>query len=167
MGTTNLRFALEKRYSRLTGQLEEVQASIGRINREVAKLPELDASILKLEQLIESARVLLEDVDPSWTPQETPALKPWTHHIPVPFGSCGRRGMAVLRNSDRPMKARDVALEVLREVGCEQPDREVLRRTQTAIEASFRKFRGRTVEASGKYPMQWRTIMQADHEFDI
>ena len=43
------------------------------------------------------------------------------------------------------MTVRQVAKAVLREVGCEEPDKETLRRVQNAVEASFRKFRGRTV----------------------
>jgi hypothetical protein len=157
---------LEKRYSALTGQLQDVRATIARIKREAERLPELEGKIPALEALIEGAKILLEDVDPTWTPDQSPAIKPWMHHLPVPFGTCGRRGMAVLRDSHRPMTSREAAIEVLRRLNITKPDREVLRRTQGAIEASFRKFRDRTVEASGKYPMQWRTIHQRDHDFD-
>lgn len=166
MGQTNLRHSLNKRYSALTGQLEDVRANIERINREVAKLPELEARIPHLERLIESARMLLEDADPEWEDAEAPPLKPWTHHIPVPFGQCGRRGMAILRKSEDPMTVRQVAKAVLRDVGCEEPDKETLRRVQNAVEASFRKFRGRTVESSGKYPAQWRAINKPEITFD-
>ena len=150
MGITNLRLALEKRYSALAGRLDETHASILRIRREVDKLDELEASIPKLKALVASAEMLLRDAYPDWQPEQTPPLKPWTHNIPVPFGSCGRRGMAVLRNADRGMTARQVATEVLREVGCDEPDRETLRRTQTAVEASFRKFKGKTIQHVGK-----------------
>lgn len=167
MGMTNLRLALEKRYSSLAGRLEDAHATIDRIRREVEKLDEIEASIPQLEALVASAEMLLRDADPNWQPEQTPALKPWTHNIPVPFGSCGRRGMAVLLNAgEKGLTAREVALEVLRGVGCDDPDRETLRRTQTAVEASFRKFKGRTVEASGKYPMQWRSIARPEVAFD-
>jgi hypothetical protein len=167
MGITNLRRSLEKRYSALTGELEDVRASIERIKREIEKLPELEDRIPHLEQLIGSARLLLEDIAPDWSPEQTPALKPWSHAIPIPFGSCGRRGMAVLQSANRGMTVRQVALAVLGEVGCDEPDRETLRRTQTAIEASFRKFRGRTVLSSGKYPAQWRSIANSEIQFDL
>ena len=64
------------------------------------------------------------------------------------------------------MTVRDVAKAVLRDVGQEEPDRETLRRVQNAIEASFRKFRGRTVESSGQYPAQWRAINKPEITFD-
>jgi hypothetical protein len=64
------------------------------------------------------------------------------------------------------MTVREVAKTVLRDVGCEAPDAETLRRVQNAVEASFRKFRGRTVESSGKYPAQWRAINKPDVTFD-
>lgn len=166
MGISNLRHALEKRYSALTGELEDVHASIERIKREVANLSELEKRIPDLERLIESARMLLQDSDPNWSPTQTPPIKPWTHHIPVPFGQCGRRGMAVLRTSAKAMTVREVAKLVLRDVGCEEPDRDTLKRVQSAVEASFRKFKGRTVESSGKYPMQWRSIARPEVVFD-
>lgn len=167
MGHSNLRHSLEKRYSALTGQLREAHQNIARIQREVEKLPELEASIPKLEALITSAAMLLEDADPEWRREQTPAIKPWTHLLPVPFGSCGRRGMAVLRQADKPMTSRQVALEVLRQSGTEDPDKPTIQRTLNAIEASFRKFRGRTVESSGKYPAQWRSITMSDMTFDV
>lgn len=167
MGHSNLRASLEKRYSALTGQLREAHENIARIQREIERLPEIEASIPKLEALIASAAMLLEDADPSWRREQTPAIKPWTHGIPVPFGSCGRRGMEVLRQADKPMTARQIAFEVLRQSGVDEPDKPTIQRTLNAIEASMRKFRGRTVESSGKYPAQWRSIAKPDLAFDV
>ncbi|MGE4430596.1 MAG: hypothetical protein AB7E05_07625 [Sphingobium sp.] len=166
MGVTNFRHSLEKRYSALTGQLCEVHANIARIKREVETLAELEAKIPKLEALIESAAMLLEDADPTWRRDHTPAIKPFTHYLPVPFGSCGRRGMEVLRQANAPMTTRQIALEVLRQCGGEDSDPKIIQRTVNAIEASLRKHRGRTVESSGKYPAQWKSIIKADISFD-
>lgn len=166
MGISNLRHSLEKRYSALTGELEDVHVSIARIKREVHALDELEKRIPELERLIECARMLLQDNDPNWFPAQTPPIKPWTHHIPVPFGQCGRRGLAVLRASHKAMTVREVAKLVLRDVGCEEPDRDTQKRVQSSIESSFRKFKGRTVESSGKYPMQWRSIARPEIAFD-
>ena len=80
MGHSNLRASLEKRYSALTGQLREAHENIARIKREVEKLPEIEAGIPKLEALIESAAMLLEDADPSWRRDQTPAIKPMDAH---------------------------------------------------------------------------------------
>jgi hypothetical protein len=167
MGYSNLRASLEKRYSALTGQLREAHENIARNKREVEKLPEIEASIPKLEALIESAAMLLEDADPSWRRDQTPAIKPWTHTLPVPFGSCGRRGMEVLRQDGEPMTCRQIALGVLRQGGVDEPEGKVVQRTLNAIEASLRKHRGRTVESSGKYPAQWRSIANPTIGFDI
>ncbi len=166
MGITNLREPLRKRYSALTGELDDVRLTIERIKRETAKLQGLEDRIPELERQIETTRIILHDVDPDWDPDGERAIKPWTHNIPVPFGQCGRRAMAVLRSASLPMTARQVALQVLLEVGCEQPELQTLRRTQCAIESSFRKFKGRTVESSGKYPAQWRAINKPQVTFD-
>lgn len=166
MGHSNLRHSLSKRYSALTGQLREVQSNIARIKREAEKLPELEAETRRLETLIASAAMVLQDADPNWRAEDAPPIKPFVHMIPVPFGSCGRRALAVLRNADKPMTAREVALEVLRQAGSEDAEPKMIRRTVNAVEASLRHHRGRTVESSGKYPAQWRTIAKQDLEFD-
>ena len=165
MGITNLREPLRKRYSALTGQLLDARLSIERIRREAAMLEEIESRVPDLERQIETTRALLHDVDPEWNPDDERPIKPWTHTIPVPFGQCGRRGMAVLRAAVEPMTVRQVAKQVLREVGVEDADRATMQRVQSAIEASFRKFAGRSTESSGKYPAQWRAITKPDMPF--
>lgn len=167
MGISNFKHSLEKRYSVLTGELKSTHANIERIKREVAQLGELEARIPKLEALIASAEMLLNDAHPDWSPEEAPPIQPWSHQIPVPFGTCGRRGMEILRQAERPMTCREIALEVLRGVGCENADSKMVQRTLNAVEASLRKHKGRSVESSGKYPAQWRSIANADIEFDL
>jgi hypothetical protein len=106
MGTTNLQHALKRRYAALTGELEQVRVNIDRIRREQAKLSALEARIPKLEALIESAAMLLKDASKDWKPEQTPPVRPFTHTLPVPFGSCGRRPMDVLRQATRPAGGR-------------------------------------------------------------
>lgn len=167
MGISNFKKSLEQRYSALTGELQALHASITRIRRETEKLPVLEARIPELENLISGAGLLLRDAHPDWSPEQAPPVQPWTHTLPVPFGSCGRRGMNILRNASRPMTAREIAMQVLREVGCETPDQKMAQRTVNAVEASLRHHRGKTVESSGKYPAQWRSIVNDNIEFDV
>lgn len=167
MGITNLQHSLEKLYSALTGELDGVRANIARINREMEKLPELEGSLPELAASIASTAMLLKRSNPNWNPEQTPPIQPWSHQLTVPFGTCGRRGMEVLRLANKPMTTREIALQVLRESGEESPDAKLIQRTLNAIEASLRKHKGRTVESSGKYPAQWRTVAKPDIEFDI
>lgn len=166
MGHTNFRLSLEKRYAGFAGELRETHENIERIKREILKLPELEADIARLEGLIESAVHLLQDGDPNWQRDQVQAVKPFTHKIPVPFGSCGRRGMNILRDAHKPMTAREIAIEVLRQQGVEDADRDTVHRTRNAVEATLRKNVGRGVETSGKYPMQWRSVINPTINFD-
>jgi hypothetical protein len=86
--------------------------------------------------------MLLKDTSKDWEPEQTPPVRPFTHTLPVPFGSCGRRAMNVLRQATRPLTVRQIAIEVLRQIGSDEPDRKVLQRTQNAIDAFLRKHRG-------------------------
>ncbi|MBD2840774.1 hypothetical protein [Erythrobacter rubeus] len=166
MGQTNLRKSLQKRYAGLTGELEDVHFQIERIKREQDRLPTLEARIPDLESLIEATDLLLRDNDPDWDPSVVEPTKPWSFKNPIPFGQCGRRAMALLRETERPMTCRQITLELLRQAGETEPDIEAVRRVQTAVESSLRKFRGRTVESSGKYPAQWRAINKPEINFD-
>lgn len=123
MGITNLRHSLEKRYSGLTGELQDVYDKIERIKREADQLSALQERVPELERQIANARNVLQDVHPDWDPAATPAIKPWTHHIPVPFGQCGRRGLKTLREANRPMTVRQVANAVLVECNAPEPSR--------------------------------------------
>lgn len=100
MGMTNFRASLRKRYSALTGERDDLHLRIERVKQDIVRLDEMEARIPELEKLIEAAAMLLKDNDPEWDAEETPALKPWTHHIPVPFGQCGRRGLRIARMSE-------------------------------------------------------------------
>lgn len=166
MGRSNLRASLRKRYAHLTGKRDDLVIKIERTKRDQEQLPKMEAELPKLDGLVAAAQALLRDNDPDWDPSHTPAIRPWTHHIPVPFGQCGRRAMKVLREATRPMTVRQVAREVLGECGVEEPERDVLRRVQNAIEASFRHHRGRTTESSGRYPAQWRAINRPELLYD-
>lgn len=167
MGKSNLRASLTKRYGALSGRLNEIRSNILRIEREAATLSELKAEAQRLEALAESAALLLEDVDPSFKRNDVKAVKPWTHGLPVPFGTCGRRGLAVLREADGAMTVREIAREVLRRVGVEDAEPVVMQRTVNAIEACLRKHRGRGVESSGKYPAQWRASHKPELPFAV
>ncbi|MGB3472267.1 MAG: hypothetical protein WBA51_15745 [Erythrobacter sp.] len=126
----------------------------------------MEKELPQLEALIDAAAILIEDNDPDWDSSQTQGVRPWTHCIPIPFGQCGRRAMKVLREAQRPMTVRQVATEVLSECGKDHPEADVLRRVQNAIENSFRNYRGRYVQSSGKYPAQWRAINKPEITFD-
>ncbi|MEZ5655294.1 MAG: hypothetical protein R3E04_05315 [Sphingobium sp.] len=166
MGLTNYQHALRKKYSALTGELEEVRAQIECIHREQVKLPALEARIPKLEALIASAAMLLKDASCEWGPEQSPPVRPWTHTISIPFGPCGRRAMNILRQVDKSMTVREIALEVLKQAGVAKPDRKIIQRTQNAVDSSLRAHRGRGVESSSKCPAQWRSMAKPGIEFD-
>lgn len=165
MGMTNYQHALRKKYSALTGERDLLLERIERIRSEQALLPELEARAAKLETLAQSAGMLLQE-EGDWSEADSPPVKPWTHSLPIPFGTCGRRALEVLRNADKAMTVREITLEVLRQVGMIEPDRETIQRAQNAVDSSLRNHRGRGVESSGKYPAQWRSVAKPEIVFE-
>jgi hypothetical protein len=166
MGLTNLQHSLRRKYSTLTGELADVRLQLERIEREKAKLPDLEAQIPILEALIASAAMLLKDGCPEWEPEQSPPIKPFAHNIPIPYGSCGRRALEIVRQADKPMTVQQIALEVLRQAGVDHPDPKVMQQTHSAVHAALKQRKGRWVESSGRYPAQWRSLAKPDVEFD-
>lgn len=166
MGSTNLQHSLKKKFSVLTGELVEVRARIKLLHREREKLTDLETRALTLESLIEAATALLKDIAPDWTPEQTAPVRPRAHTLPIPYGSCGRRAMDVLRRAGGTMTVRQIAIEIIREAGIDVPEPKVLQRMQNAIDASLRAHRGKGVEASDTYPAQWRTMAKTEIAFD-
>lgn len=165
MGMTNYKAALRKKYSALTGERDLLCERIERIRQDHASLPELEARAAKLAALAESAAMLLQE-EGDWSKADSPAVRPWTHSLPIPFGTCGRRALEVLRTAERAMTVREVTLEVLRQAGAADPDRATLQKAQNAVDASLRNHRGRGVESSDRYPAQWRVSGRVGVEFD-
>lgn len=166
MGITNFQYALQKKFAVLSGEREALLEQIDRIKRDQARLPEMEARAAELGPLIQSAAMLLREENADWDEAEAPPIRPWTHTLPVRFGTCGRKAMEVLRKADRPMTVREITLEVLHSEGVYEPDRETIQRTQNAVDSSLRNHRGQGVESSGKYPAQWRSMAKPDIEFD-
>jgi len=167
MGATNYQMALSKRYSKLTGLAADARSSIERIKADHERLPELEAQIVELQPQIESLAILLKAEDPDWQPDRAPPTMPFKYGItPIPFGSVSRRGIQTLFRASRAMTARELAVEVLRQAGEDDPPPEMILRTTNTINSSLRKFAGRTVESSGKYPAQWRPIHRQSIRFD-
>jgi len=150
----------------LKGQRDDLERRIEQVRQDYERLDDLEEEVSEIGHLMNAAELILRDNDPEWDPDHVEGLKPWTHHIPIPFGQCGRRGHKALREANKPLNVRQVAKIVLTEAGVPEPEKEILRRVQNAIEASFRKFDGRTVESSGAYPKQWRAINKPEIEFD-
>lgn len=165
MGMTNYQHALRKKYSALTGERELLLDRIAKIKREQAALPELEARAEKLQALADSAALLLKE-EGDWKPEDSRPVRPWTHSLPIPFGTCGRRALEVLRKAERPMTVREITLEVLLQIGVVDPDRETLQKAQNAVDSSLRNHRGRGVESSYRYPAQWRSSAKPEIAFD-
>jgi hypothetical protein len=167
MGATNYQMALTKRYSKLTGLVEDARKTIARIKADQKKLPQLETQITELQPQIQALAVLLKADDPAWRPERAPPIMPFKYGItPIPFGSVSRRGIKALFEANRPMTARELAVEVLRQAGTDDPPPEMVLRTTNTINSSLRKFEGRTVVSSGKYPAQWRPSHKPGIRFD-
>ncbi|MEM7690123.1 MAG: hypothetical protein AAF291_13965 [Pseudomonadota bacterium] len=157
MGTTNIKAGLEDRIAVFKGELEEVESEIKRIEDGIEILNRLHTRRRKLTALISGAEDIIFDADPNWRNKIKPRKKrKW--HSPFKSGELGRRALEVLREKDRWMRPRDVAIEMLRVRESRQDDRVTIDKVTNSVGGYFAKHKGDLVESRGDFAKEWRLI---------
>ena len=143
MGITNVKDVLEYDLARFKGEIEELRRQIAEAERLIESLPAMLKRVSALEEVIEAAGKVLKFRLPDWQSESVKPMRRTAHHNPIPFGETSPTALSILRESDRPLRARDVAKEVLRRFGIEEPDRKQLDRVANSVQASFRDYKKR------------------------
>jgi hypothetical protein len=113
MGQTNLKLALERKFSLLAGELESKQREVVEIESLFSKLPVLNERNARIEHLLNCAADLLVEIDPAWTRSKAKAVRPNVKKAPVEIGRITKFTLDVLRDAEAPMTAREVAVKVM------------------------------------------------------
>jgi len=160
MGITNTRLNLENSVARFKGEREAKLAEIARIEAGVESLPELRDRIARLDVLIASAEVIVQENNPDWSSEQVKPRRVTDHNSTIPFGLLGRTALEVLRDAPpEGWPARQVATEVLRKLGHDADDRAVLDKRTNSISAYLKANDGDLVESDGaQYYKRWRLI---------
>ncbi len=157
MGTTNVKAGLEDRIAVFKGELEEAEAEIKRIEDGMEILQRLHNRRRKLLALISGAEDIIFESDPEWRNKIKPRKKgKW--HSPFKSGEIGRKALEVLREKDRWMRPRDVAIEMLKIRETRQDDRITIDKVTNSVGSYFYKHRDDLVESRGDFAKEWRLI---------
>jgi hypothetical protein len=159
MGTTNLRFGIENKLAHMKGELENLRIEIGTIEEGVARLSQCYQRAKELEEAIQAGETFFKFHNPDWQPAKIKAVQARIWNGPIKNGEQGRTALGILRENGGWMSCRELAEEMLRQVG--HPDDRILsEKTANTLGAYMRKYEGDLVEGKDQYPKKWRVIRE-------
>jgi hypothetical protein len=110
MSGTNLRAALERKYALFKGGLAEKGQRIGYIEslfrEELLKLTDREQ---RLKRLIGCAEEILEEINPSFSPEKVGPIMPTVHKAPTAIGQIAKLVLNILRESTASSTKRQIA----------------------------------------------------------
>lgn len=159
MGRSNIIYNMERDLAYCLGEREEKLERIDRIEKLAETLPVLRDRLAKLELLIGSAEMLLQERIPGWTRERVRPTRRWQHQSPIEFGTCVRKSLEILRAATRPLTTRELADEVLAQEAILDLDKLTWERVRTNIDAGLRKQKEAGLIASaGHKPSYWWVV---------
>ncbi len=110
----------------------------------------------EIEALISACETVIKSDHPDWTRDHLSASKPFVHKIPVKLGSATKQAMDVLRLADEPMTVKEIAIEVLRREGQQNPTTETITKVANTGGNGLRKTPlGEYIDNDGGWPARW------------
>lgn len=160
MGITNLRGSLENEIACHRGELVELRAQIEQAKKLIEQLPTMIGRAGALQETIEAAEKVIKFRTPEWRSESVKPRRRTAHNNPIPFGNISPTALEILRQAaGKPIRTREVAREVLRHHGVEEPERKLLDRVSNSVGASLAAYEKRSVVKSIRDNiMEWVVI---------
>lgn len=110
----------------------------------------------KLRQDMKHVEAVLQLLEPGFNTNAIAARRKNKPNPLFKWGSITRAMFAILRNAERPMTAEEIARELYRQKGVEEPSRERVRHLCGGVDATLRNYREKAVECDDGRPRRWR-----------
>jgi len=159
VGSTNLKQALISKMGLWAGELKEREAKAAEILTLYEGLPAITARAERLKRVLDCASEVMREIDPAWSPDRVKPSKPFVHKAPVQLGQTTKLALDVLREAPAPLRAREIAVEVLRRDGREDASSADVQRVTNSVDAALRQKNGRLVAHDGGWPKRWRICL--------
>lgn len=158
MGRSNRTAALESKIMFLMGEHESKLVEVAKAEKLVEQLPAMRERLWEIETLISACETVIKSDHPDWTRNHLKPIKAFVHKIPVRLGNASKLALDVLRLADEPMIVRNIAIEVLKREGLENPDTDTITKVANTIGRSLAKRRGTVVQSDRRWPARWWVI---------
>ena len=157
MGRSNRLDANERKIALLLGEKEALYDEIKKAEEAAEKLPHMRERLWEIDTLVNACEAIIKDDHPDWTSDRIRPLQPFVHKIPVKIGNASRLALQALREADRPLTIREIAIEVLRREGHDNPDADTEGRVANAVGNALRKHAkaGTPIQSDGQWPARW------------
>ncbi|HUK06795.1 MAG TPA: hypothetical protein VLX09_02910 [Stellaceae bacterium] len=111
----------------------------------------------KLAAAMRHAEAVMRMLDPTFEGQGITLRRRYESRAPFKRGQGFSVVVDVLRASGRPLTARQIAEEILRQAGIHEPPIRNVREMVPTVHSTLRRHRGRSVETVGEEsPVRWR-----------
>lgn len=151
MGITNTRLNLENNVARWKGELDQKRNAIEKIEAGMVLLDSLRERVAKLDALIASAEMVIQEDHPEWSADEVQPRRKTDHHSPIPFGMLGRTALEVLRDGPaNGMRTREIARDLLKRFQLDAGDRALLDKTANSLGNYLKANTGDLVRSDGE-----------------
>ncbi len=149
MGISNLRVGLERKFADWLGEQKDLHKHIEEVTAAYNALEAKRERLEKVELLLNSMKVIMSEIAPTWKPDSIRPSRKNELKIPFEPGEATRMAFDVMRQEDRPMTTREIAKLVITAKGLDLDDRDLLNRLKVAIDASLRAKLGKFVDYTG------------------
>ncbi len=159
MGRSNRTAALERKIELLLGEREQKSEEIEKAESLIGLLPALRERLWEIDELVRACETIIKSDQPDWDRSGIKPSRPFVHKIPVRLGNASKMALDVLRLSGRPMRVKEIAIEVLRREGHESPTTETITKVANTIGNSLKKKLARGfVATDSAWPANWWSI---------
>ncbi len=162
MAISNTQANLINSVARFKGERDNKLAEIARIEAGLESLAELRERVTRLDVLIASAEMIVQEENPDWSSEKVQPRRTTDRHSPIPYGMLGRTALEVLRDAPpEGLPAREVARDALRRLGFDTEDRAILDKRTNSIAGYFKANEGDLVQSDGaQFYKRWSLIRE-------
>lgn len=158
MANTNLLQALTRKHEAILTEIRAVEKTIKTTHKQIESLAEREEAAARLYGDLEHVLAVIRMDHPEYDEAKTQPRGKNTYKLPLPIGQCTRFAFEVIRESAQPLTINEIAREVLRRSGMNDPDVETSRLACNNINSSFRARLGKTLGHDEQYPQRWWII---------
>jgi hypothetical protein len=158
MGKSNFQAGLEKKFASWSGKLIDIQRQIAKIEESHTELDKLRSRAQALEGLIDNAKSIFLEVNPSWDPEAVKPSRSNVYKLPFVIGTISKDSMTILRESNKSLPSREIAKLIMERNEVADKSWEMVDRITSAVDACMRSRRNKYVKGEGEYPIYWSIL---------
>lgn len=156
MAVANLKTALIRRYKDWRGERKLLDKQIEEITAAYETLGEKRERAHRVDRLIHSVEIIMEELDPDWDPATAKPTRKFATKVPLKDGKITVFALDLLRRASEPITSREITVTILKENDLDHEDPDLVDQVYKAVDATLRgKLKKGLVEKTGERPVYW------------